>query len=90
MNANPQKQSNHFDSSPQLRLLPEKSGFDLSAFAARERRRVDRLVRAAYGVGHTQPQFLKMTRAVQEKTVREWVDEALESREIRLGQVLPR
>lgn len=64
--------------------------FDLDDFAAREQRRLARLVRAAYGVGHTQPAFVAMARAEQEARVQEWVEDALESRRVRLVQALPR
>ena len=90
MSVNPEKLPEHFVFPTLHCLRGAGAGFDLGDFAAREQRRVERLVRAAYGVGHTQPEFLNMTRPAQEKMVRLWVDEALESREIRLGQVLPR
>jgi hypothetical protein len=50
--------------------------FDLGAFTAREQRRTGRLLRAAYGVGHTHPWFVALPRAEQEKKVAEWVDSA--------------
>jgi len=57
---------------------------------SREQRRVELLIRAAYGVGHTQRRFMAMPRPEQEAQVRAWVGEALESREIRLGRLPPR
>ncbi|MGM9428020.1 hypothetical protein [Hydrogenophaga sp. MI9] len=62
----------------------QPNGFNLADFAAREQRRTQRLVRAAYGVGHTHPWFVALSRADQEKKVREWVDEALDARAERL------
>ncbi|MEN9416388.1 MAG: hypothetical protein RI988_8 [Pseudomonadota bacterium] len=52
-------------------------------FAQREARRMDRLVKAAYGVGATHAWFRKLDRASQEAKVREWVEEALEAAEER-------
>ena len=46
-------------------------------------RRMDRLVKAAYGVGATHAWFRKLDRASQEAKVREWVEEALEAAEER-------
>ena len=44
----------------------QQSGpFVLTDFAAREHRRTERLVRAAYGVGHTLPWFVAMNRPAQ-------------------------
>lgn len=61
--------------------------FDLGPFASREQRRAERLVRAAYGVGHTHPWFVALPRTEQEKKVAEWVENALENRVIRLGHI---
>jgi hypothetical protein len=61
--------------------------FNLEAFAAREHRRVQRLVRACYGVGHTHPWFMNLSRRQQEYKVREWVENSLKARDIRLGHI---
>lgn len=61
-----------------------------STYAAREARRIDRLRRAAFGVGQARPSFRALPRIQQESLVTEWVTEALESRAIRLGLLLPR
>lgn len=63
--------------------------FALATFAAREQRRAQRLIRAAYGVGHTHPWFVKLSRAQQEWKVREWVEASLNARAARLGHHLP-
>lgn len=62
-----------------------KTPFDLSTFAAQEQRRIERLVRAAYGVGGTHAWFRALPRNEQEVKVQEWVDEALHARLVRLG-----
>lgn len=64
-----------------------RAPFDLGAFAGREQRRMARLVRAAYGVGHTHSWFIALPRADQEATVREWAEEALTARAVRLGHI---
>jgi hypothetical protein len=51
--------------------------FDIQEFTHREQRRVERLTRAAYGVGATHAWFRAAPRAVQVEKVREWVEEAL-------------
>ena len=51
--------------------------FNLTDFVTREQRRTERLVRAAFGVGHTKEWFRTAPRSVQEEHVRVWVDEAL-------------
>lgn len=68
----------------------QPAGFNLRDFTAREQRRTQRLVRAAYGVGHTHPWFIALPRAEQESKVREWVENALESRSIALGYITER
>jgi hypothetical protein len=65
----------------------QRARFDLGAFASREQRRMARLVRAAYGVGHTHTWFLALPRADQEAAVREWAEEALTARAVRLGHI---
>ena len=66
----------------------QQSGpFVLTDFAAREHRRTERLVRAAYGVGHTLPCFVAMNRPAQEAKVQQWVNDALDSRAMRLGHI---
>jgi hypothetical protein len=65
----------------------QPTGFNLGDFAGREQRRTQRLVRAAYGVGHTPPWFVAMPRHKQEAKVMEWVDNCLENRSIRLGHI---
>lgn len=52
------------------------SAFNLHQFARREQRRADRLIRAAFGVGHTHTWFCVLTHAAQAAKVREWVEEA--------------
>lgn len=68
------------------RPSPQYSGpFDLNCFAAREQRRTERLVLAAYAVGHTHEWFVKLSKGKREAKVREWVDDALKARAVRLG-----
>ena len=90
MNSNQSSWPEHFVFPILRREKGTGLNFNLADFAKGEQRRIDRLIRAAYGVGHTKPEFLKMTRAQQELMVLAWVDEALESRAIRLGQLHPR
>ena len=61
--------------------------FNLAAFTRREQRRTNRLVRAAYAVGHTHEWFIKLPGAEQGSKVSEWVEGALKARAIRLGQL---
>lgn len=65
----------------------QPKGFNLGDFAVREQRRTQRLVRVAYGVGHTHPWFVALPRAEQEKKVMEWVENALENRAVALGHI---
>ena len=53
--------------------------FDLGAFVGREQRRMERLTRAAYGVGATHAWFRALPRSEQVQKVQEWVEEALEA-----------
>lgn len=55
-----------------------EAAFNINDFAAREQRRVARLVRAAYGVGHAKEWFRTAPRSTQEEYVQLWVDEALD------------
>ncbi len=52
------------------------SPFNLRQFARREQRNADRLIRAAFGVGHSHEWFCLLTQAAQAEKVREWVEEA--------------
>lgn len=58
---------------------PQKAAFNLTDFVTREQRRTDRLVRAAYGVGHTKEWFRAAPRSEQEGYVQVWIDEALDA-----------
>ncbi len=64
-----------------------QSPFNLGTFAEREQRRVKRLIRACYAVGHTHPWFVKLSRRQQEWKVREWVENSLKARAIRRDHV---
>jgi len=59
--------------------------FDLE----REQRRIARLVRAAWGVGRTQPAFMALGSQKQEEKIMDWVQGALDSRAITLGLIPP-
>ncbi|MDL2336275.1 MAG: hypothetical protein QFE16_00390 [Pseudomonadota bacterium] len=60
-----------------------KQLFNLTDFVAREQRRTDRLVRAAYGVGQTKEWFRAAPRSEQIAKVSEWVDQCLDFAEER-------
>ena len=75
---------------PQPTVHRGAGAVSVASMVNREQRRVERLMRAAYGVGHTQRRFMALPRCEQEAQVRARVGEALESREIRLGRLTPR
>ena len=57
--------------------------FRIEQLIAKEQRRMERLVRAAYGVGATHRWFRILPRDAQIAKVQEWVEEALEAAEDR-------
>jgi hypothetical protein len=60
-----------------------------SGIDSRLKRRTQRLVRAAYGVGRTHSWFLDMDQVDQAIKVEEWVKNAFYWRAVRLGQIAP-
>ncbi len=67
-------------------MATEKFPLSAGALLAKEQRNVNRLIRAAYGVGATHRWFRKLPREAQESKVREWVNECIEARAERLAR----
>lgn len=58
-----------------------------NAMLAKEQRDIERLVRAAWGVGVTHSWFRGLNRKAQETKVQEWVEEAREAAQERRARL---